>query len=188
MTSASASIGSVSTATCERIPIARPASSAPASSRRGGGFPAISASAHIAAAKPSMSLSGRSAVNQKSGEAATTSVAHRARSSRPSRRRKSRNSAGIAAAPPIALQIASPRGDAASTPAARSAAGRRLGQRDVDRIAGRMRLVLRDVEVPDAEREVDRVDVLERPGQEREVREQEGQDQRDAGRSLAVAH
>ena len=117
---ANASIGSVSTATCERMPIAKPASSAPATSRRSGGFPAISAIAHIAAAKPSMSLSGRSAVNQNSGEAATTSVAHQASVSRPSSRRKNRKTAGMAAAPPSALQIARPRGDAASMPVTRS--------------------------------------------------------------------
>ena len=49
-----------------------------------------------------------------------------------------------------------------------------------------MRLVLGDVEVADAEREVDGVEVLERLRQEREMRREEDQDQRDAGRSLDV--
>jgi hypothetical protein len=72
-------------------------------------------------AKPGMSLSGRRAVNQNSGDSATSTVAHSDSGSRDSRRRKNRKIAGIAAAPPIALQIASPRGDAASIPAARNA-------------------------------------------------------------------
>ncbi len=63
--------------------------------------------------------------------------------------------------------------------------GRRFRQRDVDRIAGRMRLMLGHVEVPDAEGEVDGVEVFERFGQEHEMRGQEDQHQRDAGRSVA---
>jgi CheY-like chemotaxis protein len=51
-----------------------------------------------------------------------------------------------------------------------------------------MRLVVRDVEMPDAEREVDGVEILERPRQEREMRGEEDQHQRDAGRALAAAH
>ena len=82
----------------------------------------MSASAHIAAQKPDISLSGRSAVNQNNGEAAAASVAHHASRSRPSKRRKKSSSAGMAAAPPIALQRARPRGAAASIPAARSTA------------------------------------------------------------------
>ena len=35
-----------------------------------------------------------------------------------------------------------------------------LRREDVDRIAGRMRLMVRDVEAADAEREVDRVEVF----------------------------
>ena len=46
-----------------------------------------------------------------------------------------------------------------------------------------MRLVLRDVEVADAEREVDRVQILECLRQEGEVRGKEDQHQHEAGRS-----
>ena len=49
-----------------------------------------------------------------------------------------------------------------------------LGERDIDRIAGRMWLVVRDVELTDAEGEVDRVEIFER---RREV----GQVQREKG-------
>jgi hypothetical protein len=37
----------------------------------------------------------------------------------------------------------------------------KLGERDIDRIAGRMRLVVRDVVLTDAEGKVDRVKILE---------------------------
>jgi hypothetical protein len=47
-----------------------------------------------------------------------------------------------------------------------------------------MRLVARDVEVPHAEREIDRIDVFECLGEEREMREQEDEQQGEAGRSL----
>ena len=50
---------------------------------------------------------------------------------------------------------------------------RRFSERDVDGIAGRMGPVCRDVEVANAEREIDRVDVFERRRQERHVRERE---------------
>ena len=89
-------------------------------SARGDAVPAASASTHIATANPSMSLSGRSDVNQKSGHAATTSTVHAATLSRPSSLRKNRKIAGSASAPPIALQMASPRGAGASTPTRRS--------------------------------------------------------------------
>ena len=39
-----------------------------------------------------------------------------------------------------------------------------LGDQDEDRIARRMRLMVRDVEVAHAEREVDRVEIFERRG------------------------
>ena len=48
----------------------------------------------------------------------------------------------------------------------RSTAVEAFAERDEDRIAGRMRLMLGDVEVAHAEREVDRVDVFERRRQE----------------------
>ena len=58
-----------------------------------------------------------------------------------------------------------------------------------------MRTVRRDVEVAHAEREIDGVDVLERRGQERRVREREDQRQRgqrapgghDTGRSRSAS-
>ena len=48
-----------------------------------------------------------------------------------------------------------------------------LGSKDEDRVARRVRLVARDVEVADAERKVDRIEVLERGGQERQVQRDE---------------
>jgi len=42
-------------------------------------------------------------------------------------------------------------------------------ERDVDRISGRVRLMVRDVEVSQPEREVDRVDVFEGGGEKGEV-------------------
>ena len=60
-----------------------------------------------------------------------TSVAHRARACAPLEPPEEQETApGSASAPPIALQIARPRGDAASTPTARSDRRRPLGQRD----------------------------------------------------------
>ena len=50
-------------------------------------------------------------------------------------------------------------------------AGRRLGERDEDRVAGRMGLMPGDVEVAHAEREVDRIDVFERGREVKQVRE-----------------
>ena len=75
-----------------------------------------------------MSLSGRSAVNQNSGEQAATTVAHqRGPLALLERAGRTANSSGNQrAAPASALQIASPRGSAASTPAARSSARRDL--------------------------------------------------------------
>ncbi len=55
---------------------------------------------------------------------------------------------------------------------------RDLAEENVDRIAGRMRPMGGDVEVADAEREVDRVDVFERWREERDMREREDQRQR----------
>ena len=62
--------------------------------------------------------------------------------------------------------------------------GRDLGQRDGHGIARPMGLVLSDVEVADAEREIDRVEIFECPGQVNQVRDQEQDQQRDAGRAL----
>ena len=59
-------------------------------------------------------------------------------------------------------------------------AGRELPERYEDWITGRVRLVLSDVEVTDAKREVDRVEILERVRQVRQVEGQEDQHQRGA--------
>ena len=48
-----------------------------------------------------------------------------------------------------------------------------------------MRLMQRDVEVADAEGEIDRVEILERAGQINEMRDEKENQQRDAGRALA---
>ncbi len=61
--------------------------------------------------------------------------------------------------------------------------GRRLSEGDEDGISGRMGLVLRDVEVGDAEGEIDRVDVFERRRQEPEVRRDEQERERRQGRA-----
>ena len=52
-------------------------------------------------------------------------------------------------------------------------AGRRLGERNEHRVAGRMGLVPGDVEVAHAEREVDRIDVFERGREVKQVRDEE---------------
>jgi hypothetical protein len=137
MTSASPSSGAVSRKVWERTPIASPATKAPSINSRDAPRRAIaetiSACAATAAARPVMSLSGRSAVNQKIGEHTVMTVAHSARRSaassrldeaagegRPSNARKSSKSRNISAAPESTLQIASPRGSGYGTPAARS--------------------------------------------------------------------
>ena len=48
-----------------------------------------------------------------------------------------------------------------------------LRRKDEHRIAGRVRLMLGDVEVADAEREIDRVEILERGGKKRQVQRDE---------------
>ena len=50
-----------------------------------------------------------------------------------------------------------------------------LGERDIDRIAGRMWLVVRDVELTDAEGEVDRVEIFERRREVRQVQREKGE-------------
>ena len=52
-----------------------------------------------------------------------------------------------------------------------------LAERDVDGIAGRVRPMIGDVEIANAEREVDRVDVLERRHDIRHVCERKGRRQ-----------
>ena len=75
-----------------------------------------------AVAKPSMSLSGRSAVNQNSGEVARTSVAHLASVSRPSSRRNRRKTRGNRRRAAERAPDRQPAGEAPSMPATRSTA------------------------------------------------------------------
>src|SRR4029078_13279481 len=63
--------------------------------------------------------------------------------------------------------------------------GGRLGGGGVDGVTGRVRLVPGDVELPHAEREVDRVEVFEGSRQQREMGGQVDQQQREARRSVA---
>ncbi len=125
-----ASRGAVSTTVWERIPIASPARNPPASSARGEGSrsadqPAGSARtttdrAAIATHSPSTSLSGRSDVNQKSGDAAAIVAASAGRHGCTSSVRHRPKTRRTSAAPPIALHNASPRTSGEATPAARS--------------------------------------------------------------------
>ena len=138
----------------------------PPSSGRPDGVPATSASTHIDRGEPEhvAERTQRGEPEQRRRPPAT-SVAHHARSSRPSSRRKNRNNAGNrggAGERAPDRQPARRRGVHAGGAQHR---GRHLRQRDEDGIAGRMRLMPRDVELADAEREIDRVEVLERPGQ-----------------------
>ena len=134
-------------------------------------------------AKPSMSLNGRRAMNQNRGErrrgaSPTTPAARPSSDGKTGRARDQRR------VPASALQIASPRGAAASHSPRRAARPvDSFHQRDVDRVAGRMRLVLRDVELADAEREVDGVDVLQRGREEKRGARQEQERERPRARS-----
>ena len=210
ITSARPSRGAVRRSVCERTPTANPATKAPRINVREAPRRAIaettSACAATAAARPVMSLSGRSAVNQKSGAHAVTTVAHRAR--------HSPASSSLPSASGLPSTLAGPRA-ARRRPAAQRAeereeehderrprehapdreparlresharrakhGGRRLSEGDEDGISGRMGLVLRDVEVGDAEGEIDRVDVFERRRQEPEVRRDEQERERRKG-------
>ena len=66
---------------------------------------------------------------------------------------------------------------------AQRAQGRRrhFRERDVHRVARRMRLMVRDVEVAHAERKVDRVEIFECAREQREVEREEQEQRRDAG-------
>ena len=140
-TSAVASSGSVSRNVWDRMPIASPATSAPHTRAEGAArrlrTETMSACAAIAAPRPVMSLSGRSDVNQKSGDVTAISTAHSAneaesRSAPPGARavvpfpppsaryRTNRNQ--ISAAPERVLHTESPRTSGTATPAARRTA------------------------------------------------------------------
>src|SRR5262249_37384660 len=66
--------GTVSHATCDRRPVAAPAASAAAANAAGVRAPSVIACTATAAARPAMSLSGRTAVNQYSGAVIATTV------------------------------------------------------------------------------------------------------------------
>jgi hypothetical protein len=106
------------------MPIAIPAMNAAQISARGRAVPFIAASvnacASTAAARPVVSLSGRSAVNQASGDSTTTTVVHHARRSEGSNARNNVKSGKIISPPQMALQIASPRGSGDPMPLSRS--------------------------------------------------------------------
>ncbi len=126
-----------------------------------------------------MSLSGRTPEIENSGASASSDTvpATSARGARSrsagntsSRARQNIAAATIASAPPsrdhTASATASSRIGASDDADPRERRKREMPQPDVHGIAGRMRLVLRRIEVPQAEREVDRVDVFERLGQD----------------------
>ena len=122
-----------------------------------------------------MSLSGRSAVNQNSGDATTTSVASAARRSRVcvGRRAIQRLDASEQRHERKHRQRAEQRAPAATTPGlGRPDRVRQLAERDEDGISRRMRLMLRRIEVAHAEREVHRVEVFERRRQKGEMRDE----------------
>ena len=151
---------------------------------------AWAASAH---ARPGRSLIGRTARYQNNGHDAAMAAAPTAAMS------SERHGARSASWPALPRQVNCPymqddREDPApaseSTASARASIaearragaepddGRRdLAERDVDGITRRVRAMRRDVEVAHAEREVDRIDVFERRGEKRDVREREDQRQ-----------
>ena len=135
-------------------------------------------------AEPGMSLSGRSAVNQNSGDATTTSVASAARRSRVGigRRAIQRFDASEQRHQRKHRQRAEQRAPAATTSLASDGHDRvrQFAERDEDGISGRMRLMLRRIEIAHAEREVHRVEIFERRRKKREVRDEK--DRRERGR------
>ena len=145
---------------------------APASSARVGGSRAdeepagsaraIKTRAATATHSPDTSLNGRSEVNQNRGDAAAITAASAGRNGCGSSVRHNVKTSSRSPAPASALHTARPRTSGDATPAARSSGVETLPSAMNSGIAGRMRLMLRDVEVADAQREVDRVDVFER--------------------------
>ena len=190
--STTASSGSVSQIVCVRMPTASPAISAPATinrpdcpiaagsalsaRRRRTNADARHACAASAMPRPGMSLSGRSAVNQNSGDATTTSVASAARRSRSA-------SAAVRSSSSMLLNSATKRkhrqrAEQRAPQGQRAGVGwphrvRQFSERDEDGISRGMRLVLRWIEVAHAEREVHRVEIFERRREKRQVRDEE---------------
>ena len=141
----------------------------------------ISTCATSAAARPGRSLMGRSPDSQNSGDAASSAA-------RPDGRAAIARDADFAANTRAAATSATAAGERRPQ-AERQRLGRRLAQgradrrddrqqrpaeRDVDRRAGRMRLMPRGIEIAQSQREVDRVDVFERRGERRKVGRQIG--------------
>jgi len=62
-----------------------------------------------------------------------------------------------------------------------------LRERDEDGIAGRVRLMARDVEMADAEGEIDGIEVFQRRGQIRQMREEEERGERSGRATRAQA-
>ena len=167
------SSGAVRTTVCDRKPIARPARNAPASSARGAGSRADDRASRQRPGDQDQSRDrdaqpGHVAQRPQRGEPeqrrGRPPSRRRARAprmrgrARATRRRRSSRSAGAGERAPHRQAAHFRRRDT------RRAQQRRgeLAERDEQRISGRMRLVLRDVEVADAQREVDGVDVVER--------------------------
>jgi hypothetical protein len=122
-----------------------------------------------------MSLSGRTPEIEKSGATASSAAAPGTSSARHARRLVGKHvferavqtcaAATIASAPPAsdhtASATASTRSAGSDGDQPRQRGERDVAETDVERVAGRMRLMERRIEVAKAEREVDRVDVFE---------------------------
>ena len=157
------------------------AGSAPSARRRRTNADARHACAASAMPRPGMSLSGRSAVNQNSGDATTTSVASAARRSRSA-------SAAVRSSASMLLKQRHQRkhrqrAEQGAPQRQRTGVGRphrvrQFAERDEDGISRRMRLMLRRIEVAHAEREVHRVEIFERRRQKRQVRDEENRRER----------
>ena len=120
-----------------------------------------------------MSDSGRAAVNQKSGDITASSAARNAMGgARPTAIQNSVNTHSAQRAGDESPEREAAGGAAIAIPPGRDPRDRvrrRAREADEHRIARRVRAMERDVEVLDAEREVDRVDVLERARQGAQV-------------------
>ena len=139
------------------------------------------ACAASAMARPVMSLSGRSAVNQNSGEATTTRVA--------SATRRSRSAASDAAVEHLdapeqrderkhgqRTEDRAPEGQRAGI--GRPDGMRQFAERDEDGIPGRVGLMIRRIEIAHAEREVHRVEIFERRRKKGQMRDEKNRGKR----------
>ena len=202
------SSGSVSHAVCVRRPIARPAANAASTISRPVAASSAGATSRVrqprcranaaassawtpsAAARPGASLSGRLTVTSASGQAIARMPAASAVSASPLTARASGCIATISTRAGDHRQQRERRGldrhggprrrhHPAETAERVRRAGDDLRRGDEHRVARRMRLVLRDVEVAHAEREVDGVDVVEMTGAGDDVHEQGEQPDRE---------